>query len=174
MSGSRDSGLALLNPPDAKKLLKAAYNAPGSLWRLHLDGERYAVDVRLIGVATEDHKAAAACLRAAGLECTWVIPIERAPAAPPPLWLRPLPTGADNSEMWELNTSVLDTISFQPTPDLPDFMPADRFMAEIIQLRPRASIYALPIASSELFERIKPSDLKKALQCLEGTLNYAA
>lgn len=60
--------------PEGLKSLEAGYWAPGSFWRLHLEGERYAVDIKLPGVAEGDKRAALERLKIAGLNCTWVIP----------------------------------------------------------------------------------------------------
>lgn len=56
--------------------MSAAYDAPGSLWRVHMEGERYAVDVKLPGVAAGDEVAATQLLTASGLECSWAIPVK--------------------------------------------------------------------------------------------------
>ncbi len=56
--------------------LDAAYAAPGSFWRLHLKGERYAVDVKLSGIAWGDQSAADIRLKLAGLEVSWITPME--------------------------------------------------------------------------------------------------
>ena len=52
--------------------MNAAYEAPGSLSRIHLKEERYAVDVKLPGIDAGDTTAAAQRLTASGLKCSWV------------------------------------------------------------------------------------------------------
>jgi hypothetical protein len=54
--------------------LNAAYETHGSFWRVHMQGERYSVDVKLPGIEAGDGAAAASRLIAAGLECSWIMP----------------------------------------------------------------------------------------------------
>lgn len=53
--------------------MDAAYEAPGSLWRVRIQEERYAVDVKLPEIEAGDNAAATSRLVAAGLECSWII-----------------------------------------------------------------------------------------------------
>jgi len=67
----------------------ATHDAPGSLWRLHLRGERYAVDVKLPGIEHGDQAAADRRVNLAGLEVSRLIPMEPKTASAELLLFRP-------------------------------------------------------------------------------------
>lgn len=74
---------------DGPKALDAAYEAPGSLWRLHLKDERYAVDVKLPGIDHGDQAEADTRVKLAGLEVSWLVPVGAARPSAEVLLFRP-------------------------------------------------------------------------------------
>ena len=74
---------------DSTKALDAAYEAPGSFWRLHLKGQLCSVDVKLPGIEKGDQTAADHRVELAGLEVTWLMSMEPEIASAEVLLFRP-------------------------------------------------------------------------------------